>query len=193
MQWSIFWTTGTSGDGTNPYTQSQLFTWLRAIVGSSGGVLANYLGELEPVLGTGSVIVRDGGAYVYGIPYFNSADVEVTIPTPTMATRIDRIVLRADWTEHTVRIARLAGSEGIGQPPSLTQEPDNVYEIPLAQVTAYTNGTLQLTDQRQFLHFHTQVSSAMFDDDAVDYINDRKDEAITTAKLDALIKVLTLA
>jgi hypothetical protein len=192
MEWSLFWATGTTGDGTDPYTQSQLFTWLRAIVGVSGGVLAGYLEELEPTLGTGAVIINTGGAYVYGIPYFNSGDVQVEIPAPVTALRIDRIVLRANWSARTVRVTRLVGAEGGNQPPALTQEPDNIYEIALAQVKAYPNGVLELTDERTFLHFHTQVSSEMFDDDAIAYIDTIKNDAITTSYNNTLLLLLML-
>jgi predicted phage gp36 major capsid-like protein len=85
------------------------------------GIIAGVGGELA-VSGTASPLtVASGAAFVNGKFYRNTASVSVAVPTPTSATRIDRIVLRADYTAQTVRITRLAGTEGSGSPPPLTQ------------------------------------------------------------------------
>uniref|UniRef100_UPI003220438E hypothetical protein n=1 Tax=Thermogutta sp. TaxID=1962930 RepID=UPI003220438E len=72
-EFSLFWTTGTTGDGANPYTDAQLFAWLRRTFNSDmyadRGPLKGYRGELAVTPGTGKVTVADGAAYVYGIPY----------------------------------------------------------------------------------------------------------------------------
>lgn len=144
---SIFWTTGTSGDGTNPYTEAQLFAWLRRTF--STGVLRTHGYELFVTAGAGKVSVNTGGAYVYGIPYENDASLDVSIPTPSANTRVDRIVLRAVWADHTVRVARLAGTEGAG-PSDVTQNPGATYELPLARVSVTTAGAITVTDERTF-------------------------------------------
>ncbi|MBX6770888.1 MAG: hypothetical protein IRY83_04130 [Chloroflexi bacterium] len=156
---SIFWNTGTSGDGANPYTQSQIFQWLRRTFSANSpnaGIVSGYNQELQVTSGAGKVTVGTGAAYVYGIPYENDAAVDVTIPTPVANTRIDRVVLRANWTAHTVRITRLAGTEGAG-PPSLTQNPNNTYDIPLAQVSVTTGGVISVTDERVYCQFLTRI------------------------------------
>lgn len=152
---SFLWQTNGTGDGTDTgYTQTQMFEWLRSFLTPSatnlGGVAPDYQNKLA-VSGTSSpVSVATGAALVYGIPYVNTAAVNVAIPTPSGATRIDRIVLRADYTAQTVRITRIAGTEG-GAGPSLTQSAGTTWDIPLAQVSITTAGVVTVTDQREWL------------------------------------------
>lgn len=106
------------------------------------------IGDELAVSGTSSpVSVGTGRAWVNGKYYANSAALEVAVPTPTGATRIDRIVLRADYTAQTVRAVRLAGSEG-GAAPALTQSDGVTWEISLAQVSITTAGVITVTSER---------------------------------------------
>ncbi len=159
---SIFWTTGGAGDGASPYTMSQIFDWLRRTFtkgAANQGVLLGYGGDLA-VSGTSSpVSVAAGAAYVYGIPYENTAALTVAIPTPAASTRVDRIVLRANWAAQTVRITRIAGTEGAGA-PALTQNPGTSYDIPLAQVSITTGGVITVADEREFAEFATVLEPA---------------------------------
>lgn len=168
---SILWTTGATGDGATEYTQAELIRWLRqSFLGDNTdeGVCKNYENELE-VTGTSTpVAVNTGAAYVYGFPYWNTASVDVAIPTPSGNTRIDRVVLRANWTAQTVRITRIAGTEGSGTPPALTQTDGTTWEISLAQVSITTGGVITVTDERVFCHANIEVETAMLEDDAVD-------------------------
>ncbi len=169
-EFSLFWPTGTTGDGASTYTDSQLFAWLRRTFNSDmyadRGPLRGYAGELAVAVGTGTVTIAAGAAYAYGIPYELDAPLDVAIPTPTANTRIDRIVLRADWTAKTVRIARVAGTEGAGA-PSITQTPGSVYDVKLAQVQVTTGGVITVTDERQFCRFATEVGTESIADGAV--------------------------
>lgn len=162
---SIFWTTGATGDGLNPYTQAELvnFVWRKFFgVGANEGVLKGVGGELE-VTGTSSpVAVADGAAVCYGFPYENDASANVAIPTPSSATRIDLVVLRVDWSAQTVRITRVAGTEGAGA-PSLTQTAGTTWDIPLAQCSITTGGVITVTDTREFAHFSSGVDEDMLD------------------------------
>lgn len=167
-EFSLFWTTGATGDGASPYTMPQLTAWLRRTftAGAAGEGILGGSGSLA-VSGVASpVSVAVGGASVYGYPYETDTVVAVAIPTPVSATRIDRIVLRADWTAQTVRVTRVAGAEG-GAAPSLTQTPGATYDIPLAQVSITTGGVITITDERVFCHFATRVAEANLDDSAV--------------------------
>jgi len=182
---SIFWPTGTTGDGASTYTDTQLFSWLRRTFNSDmstdRGPLKGYNNELSVTAGSGKVTVGTGAAYVYGIPYENDAALDVTIPTPTSNTRIDRIVLRASWTAKTVRITRIAGTEGAGA-PAITQSPGSVYDVKLAQVRVTTSGGITVTDERQFCRFATEISTLNLADQAV---TDTKlaDGAVTSSKI----------
>jgi len=170
---STWWSTTGTGDGpSGGYTRDQHFAfWRRLFVGdnyASQGPLKGYLGELAVTAGTGKVTVAPGGAIVYGIPYANDANVDVTIPTPTSATRIDRIVLRASWSAQTVRITRIAGTEG-GGAPSITQTPGTTYDVKLAQVSVTPGGVITVTDERQYCRFATEVATENLADAAVTY------------------------
>ncbi len=169
-EFSLFWPTGTTGDGTSTYTDSQLFAWLRRTFNSDmaadRGPLTGYNGELAVTAGTGKVTVATGAAYVYGIPYELDAALDVTIPTPTANTRVDRIVLRADWTAKMVRVTRIAGTEGAGA-PAITQNPGSVYEVKLAQVSVTTGGVITVTDERQFCRFASEAAAENIADGAV--------------------------
>lgn len=150
---SLLWETNNTGDGVSSgYTDDQIFQLFRCFCPPTnlGGVAPDILNELA-VSGTATpVAVASGQALVYGIPYFNSASVNVTIPTPAALTRIDRIVLRASWAAQTVRITRIAGSEG-GSAPAMTQTGGTTWDIPLAQVSITTGGVITVTDEREFL------------------------------------------
>jgi len=124
----------------------QLFTTTLA----NEGVLFGVLNALA-VSGTSSpVSVASGAAVVYGYPYTNDASTTVAIATPTTATRIDRIVLRASWAAQTVRITRIAGTEGSGSAPAMTQTAGTTWDIPLATVSITTGGVITVTDARVY-------------------------------------------
>lgn len=156
---SIFWTTNGTGDGGANYTESQLVAWLRRTFirdVTTQGVLAGYANGLA-VSGTATpVSVATGAGMVYGFPYESTGVETVTIPTPSVSTRIDRIVLRASWAAQTVRIARVAGVEG-GSAPALTQTAGTTWEISLAQLSVTTGGVITVTDQRSYCHFNTTI------------------------------------
>lgn len=150
---SIFWETNGTGDGTGTgFTDDEVFQVFRSFCqnASVGGVIDGILNELAASGSATPVAIASGQAFVYGIPYFNSASVNVAISTPAVSTRIDRIVLRADWTAQTVRITRIAGVEG-GAAPSITQTPGTTYDIKLCQVSITTGGVITLTDEREFI------------------------------------------
>ena len=82
---SIMWTTDGTGDGASGgYTQTELIRWMRQSFladNTDEGVLKNYLNELEVTGVATPVAVNTGAAYVYGFPYWNTASVNVAIPT----------------------------------------------------------------------------------------------------------------
>lgn len=135
-EYSLFWTTSGNGDGVvTGYTPEQFWWLFRALFGGDG-VALDYGSELEPTLASGVATVAAGAALVAGIPYTNSADVDIAIADPTSQNRRDRLVLRANWQTQTVRAARLAGTEGTGALPVLTQQAGGIYEMELARIVA---------------------------------------------------------
>lgn len=177
--------TGSGGVGDcGPYSSNTWDDLYRCVFTTdqhgSEGVLANLDDELL-VSGTTSPLgVAAGGAIVNGKFYRLDAATTVAVPTPTGATRIDRIVLRANYTAQTIRVVRLAGTEGAGAPPDLTQDDGVTWEISLAQVSITTAGVITITDERAFCHFGTRVSTDMLDDWAV--TNDKLASAVQRMK-----------
>lgn len=168
---SVFWTTGATGDGTNPYTQAELFSWLRRTF--SQGVHKGSENELNASVSAPNVNIATGAAICYGIPYINDATVPVNIPTPGSQERHDRIVLRADWTAQTVRIYRIAGTEGAGTPPAITENAGTIWDLKLWHVKCTTGGAITLeTDEREWCQYRMQAQTANI-----------QDGAVTTAKL----------
>lgn len=161
---SQFWQTGTTGDGATPIAEAQTTEWFRDLTtprgdanspNTSQGPLRGVLGELAVTGAASPVSVAAGAAAVAGYYYKNDAAVSVAIPTPTGATRIDRIVLRVSHgTTRTVRVVRLAGTEGQAA-PALTQTAGTTWDIPLAQVSITTGGVITVTDQRAFAQLAT--------------------------------------
>lgn len=176
---SLFWTTNDVGDGPAAgYSSSDIFELYRSFftgfTGSNyGGVSPDYLNELAVSGASSPVSVATGAALVYGIPYFNSATVDVAIPTPAASTRVDRIVLRASWSAQTVRVTRIAGVEG-GSAPAITQSAGVTWDVPLAQVSITTSGVITVTNEREF--------SSGIGDGVVSTVK-LADLAVTTAKL----------
>lgn len=165
---SILWTTDGTGDGASAgYTQSELIRWLRQSFISDNtdeGVAKNYLNELEVTGVATPVAVNTGAAYAYGFPYWNTASVNVAVPTPAVAVRVDYIVLQASWAAQTVRIARHAGVEGAGA-PALTQSDGVTWEVPLATASITVGGVITVTDAREFLHPNIEIEAGMFNAD----------------------------
>lgn len=154
QEWSGFWTTSGVGDGADTgYTQTQLAILLHALAAGGDadtGVEPDYGDALAVAAGTEKVTMGTGMAAVYGYLYVNPVDIDFTVISPVASTRIDRIVLRADWNTQTVRAVVLEGDEG-GAAPSLTQSSGSVWEIPIAQFSVTVGGTIIVTDQREFL------------------------------------------
>jgi hypothetical protein len=149
---SLFWD-GTALGDCGPYTQADMMDRLyRAVLNGTGnrGVLYGWLNNLV-VTGTLSpVSMATGGAIVYGMFYEADAPVTVSVPTPTVSSRTDLIVLRRDWATQQIRVARVSGPGA-----ALTQNPGTIYEVPLASVIITTAGAVTVTDTREFVTYST--------------------------------------
>ena len=147
-QSSFPWTDGT-GDG-GPYSADTWDNIYAAAFLADGGVNEGVLHGLK-VSGTASpVSVAAGAAVVNGKVFISTATETVSVPTPASSARYDRVVLRADYAAQTVRIARLAGTEGSGSPPALTQSDGVTWEISLAKLYVTTGGVITVTDERAY-------------------------------------------
>jgi len=150
---SLPWAGIVTGD-CGPFSDDQWSdTWrkLFTVDRTTQGVLLGYGNELEVTGVASPVAVNTGAGLVDGKFYENTASLNVVIPTPVGATRIDRIVLRKDFAGQTVRITRIAGAEG-GAAPAITQTDGTTWDISLAQVSITVPGVITVTDERSFAH-----------------------------------------
>ncbi len=182
---SYLWTTGGAGDGAATYTRSDwsdLFRVVSAMMDDEG-VAPAYLNALVgSTTGANNARIGTGGGVADGKPYYNSAAVDVTIPSATGGgnTRIDRVVLRADWTAQTVRVTRIAGTDAASPTaPAITQTSGSVYDIKLYQALVNTSGTVAMTDERTFAQIGSTngIGASMVSTAAI------ADLGVTTAKI----------
>lgn len=152
------------------------------------GVLRGYLGELAVTGATSPIAVAAGAAMVAGFWYLSDASTNVTVSTPTTATRIDALVLRANYLTRTVRLTLIAGTEG-GAAPALVRVVNETWDIHLCNVTITTGGVITLTDRRSFAMFATrpeasldQYGTSQIQDGGIG-TTDIADNAVTTTKI----------
>jgi hypothetical protein len=150
---SWFWGGLVTGDASlAPYSDGE-FSDLYSIMFTSDpatqGVIFGYLNELIASGTVSPVAINTGAGIVDGKLYINSTSVNVTIPMPSLSTRIDRIVLRKNFAAQTVRITLISGVEG-GSEPALVQTPNTTWDIPLCAVSISTLGAITLTDERVY-------------------------------------------
>lgn len=168
---SIFWTTGTSGDGTSGLTESdarKLF-WSLSGKKTSQGVILGYLNALAATGATSPVAINTGAAMVAGLFYWNDASVNVSVPTPSVGTTGHRIVLRADWSTRTVRITRIDGTDGAASLPAITQSEGSIFDLPLCSLMITTGGAITLTDERLYYQIPGLVATGRIDAQALDH------------------------
>ena len=184
-QWSIHWDGASVGDAdaivvnaadgigyrmANVLYESPFVDrMIRALTNGTGnrGVLLNWDNGLAVTGVASPVSVATGAAIDYGLFYQNhTAAINVAVPNPASDTRYDRIVIRRDWTAQTARITRLAGVEGTGYPPGITQSAapngTGIYDIPLASLSITTGGVIAITDEREFCQFALEPLDDIF-------------------------------
>jgi len=189
-QFSFPWPGVAPGDGEDagPYTAPQWWGRIVALLSGSGMVEAttplttsadrNNLGVLVKVgnllavtnPANNSIRIDTGAAVVDGAVYHYGEALTLAIPLPVANPRIDRIVIRKNYTAvaydpagdagdeevpaYTTRITRIVGTESATPtPPALTQDTSRgtYWDIPLAQFRISTAGAITaLYDEREF-------------------------------------------
>jgi hypothetical protein len=112
--------------------------------------------------GGGIARIASGLGNNTGTWHESDANVDIAIPTPASATRIDRITMRKTWATQVVRLTRIAGAEG-GGAPAITQTLGTIWDVPICQVQITTGGVITFpVDERPFIsnatHLHTDTS-----------------------------------
>lgn len=126
---------------------------------AQGFVLPSLLNNLNvqassPVAST--IDVATGGAYVKGFHYLNDALNTLTVAANASGNpRLDRIIIRIDWSAKTVRLAVLQGTAAATPTlPALTQVYGTTWEISLAYIWLAngfaTIGNAEIHDERAF-------------------------------------------
>jgi hypothetical protein len=155
---SRFWVTSATptGDQQASYSGADFADVWRAM--GEGVISGHSLPALDGELacsagGANTVNVADGAAIVDGI-YFESTAVEnVNVPSAIGEgnTRIDRIVVRANWSSYEAKITRIAGTDAATpSAPAITQTTETTYDLPLCQVLVDTSGNVTVTDERDW-------------------------------------------
>lgn len=184
---SAFWTGTSPGDAGAYSADTFNHVWemlLHANRANSGPIidsnLAAMLGLRVQATGPAStnVEVVAGAAMVDGSFYENTTTVTIPIPANGLANpRIDTVVLRKDWVLQTIRLALLSGTPAASPvPPTLTQTPGVMWEIPLADI-ACASGFVTITNTNirsraewanaaplSVLHFVTNNSGGTLED-----------------------------
>lgn len=156
---SRFWDGTSTGDAAeSPYDASTEFSRvMMALAGANempnkGGIWAKATDAFAITNPSANTVrIGPGEALIYGTWYESDADVDVTIPTPSVSTRYDYIVLRKSWASQTVRITRIAGTEGAGAPPALTQSEGVTWDVPIMFVSITTGAVIGMADVREML------------------------------------------
>lgn len=200
---SGLWTTGgATGDQQASYTQADDATIKKILAACSAfeGVAPGFLNELECTEnGANTVAVDTGGAVVDGKYYLNDASDDINIPSASGGgnTRIDRIVLRADWAGFDVSIHRIAGTDAATpSAPAITQTSETTYDIKLCQVLVTTGGVVTVTDERVWARQYNQIGFKVFYSDEEIESGDGKlswpilDKYLDGAKLSAVMDAL---
>lgn len=143
-----------AGAGAN-IVEAQWRAMARHWVHGGSGVLATELNKLSTIGdSTGmQVKVDTGRAWVAGHFYENDAQLTLAISSNASGNpRIDRVVIRADFTANTIAATVITGTPAASPvAPAITQS-TSVWDIPLAQVAA-ANGAVTIaagnvTDER---------------------------------------------
>jgi hypothetical protein len=171
---SYFWGGLSVGDANiAPYDNDEFSDLWRILFQrnrATQGVIEGHLNELAVTNPSGNDIQMDtGAALVDGKFYEADAAVSDTITTPAVATRVDRVVLRKSWAAQTARFTIITGVEGAGV-PAITQNDGVTWDLPIAQVSITTGGTITITDEREYARtpLASEAAPAMFEIETVE-------------------------
>ena len=164
-QISIPWG-GTSTGDAGPYGAddwSNIWKTLFTVDSTSQGIVPWYGGKLNVTNSGGysPANIATGAAIVHGTFYQSDASEQIAIPSPVSNNRTDYIVLRKDHINQTIRLTRLAGTEG-GSPPTLTQNETTYWDIRIASTTITPAGALSIVNDNIYIHLGVPVNGVIY-------------------------------
>lgn len=135
---------GISSGHSGPYTADAASLILEGLINS---YFANREGIIPwgdlwaPTFGSNNVSVGSGMASVKGRIVRSDSAVNISLPRPTTAARIDLIVLRISWATKLASVTRIAGAEG-GSAPAPVQVYGTTWDLPLYSVRVPVSGSI---------------------------------------------------
>ncbi len=135
-------------DGETLYGQDELLRYYDNMFES--GIAVNDDGEMayKVTAGSGNVQVAKGYAILRGAYNYNDSPKTIAIKPDTNYKRIDRVVLRLDYSAKTCTIELKQGTASSAPTPPTLQQDNIRHELSLAQVAVGTAGDLTVTDER---------------------------------------------
>lgn len=144
VQNSFFW------NGTQSYGQEELDAVFYASIRNGVNIYDDGTMGGQVTKGIGQVTVAPFIAHVDGAWYYNQTDKALTIDAENSSlTRIDRVVVTADFSARETRLEILKGTASANPAaPALTQNHWVKWQISLARVTVTANGITAVADER---------------------------------------------
>jgi hypothetical protein len=139
-------------------TESQFSYWARNF--QETGIKGNPLGTELSVSAEGStlsILVEPGQAFIRGHYYINTAQLELTVPSAGLNSRIDLVVVELDPSLNTIQAKLVQGTPAPSDPvaPTLIQTDVGIYQLHLATLvippSTLAITSEMLTDWRTFV------------------------------------------
>jgi hypothetical protein len=139
-------------------TESQFSYWARNF--QETGIKGNPVGTELSVSAEGStlsILVEPGQAFIRGHYYINTAQLELTVPSAGLNSRIDLVVVELDPSLNTIQAKLVQGTPAPSDPvaPTLTQTDVGIYQLHLATLvippSTLAITSEMLTDWRTFV------------------------------------------
>ena len=132
-------------DGSQEYGEYEVCNTVGALARSGISVQDDGTMDFGMSLGSGKVTIASGGmAILNGMPFKPKVDKDVTIPTPSGNSRIDRIVLRRTVASHDCSVSRIVWTEASSPTVPDIARNDTYYDLSLYQILVTTTGSITL-------------------------------------------------